>query len=236
MNKKKILILGASSDIGIKVVERFLKDGFYIIAHYNKNKKKLSKFKGQNIEFLKFDLRKINKLEKFISQKGHKLNFSYFLSLTGYMKLNSFLNFKIADFCDHLNVNYLSSILFIRKVLTKMQKNNFGRILLTTSIGTKYGGGINNYMYSLTKFMNEFIPMYIRKISQKNISFNVMQIGLTDTKLILKDKKKNLKKRISLIPIKRMAKADEVADYIFHTLKRDNVLLTNNILNISGGE
>ena len=45
-----------------------------------------------------------------------------------------------------------------------------------------------------------------------------------------------MKKRISLIPMKRMAKSDEVAEYIFHILKRDNVLLTNNVLNISGEE
>lgn len=236
MTKKKILILGASSDIGVKVVDKFLKDGFHIIAHYNNNKKKLIKFQNKNIEFLKFDLSKINKLEKFIIKKKRKLNFSYFLSLTGYMKLNNFLNFKINDFYDHININYLSSILFLRSALTVMEKDNFGRILLTTSIGTKYGGGVNNYMYSLSKFMNEFVPRYIKDITKKNISFNVLQIGLTDTKLILKDKKKNLKKRISLIPMKRMAKSDEVAEYIFHILKRDNVLLTNNVLNISGGE
>ncbi len=33
---KKILILGASSDIGIKVVEHFLKKNWLVIAHFNK--------------------------------------------------------------------------------------------------------------------------------------------------------------------------------------------------------
>ena len=38
-NLKKILILGASSDIGKVVVKRFLKDNWNVTAHYNKNDK-----------------------------------------------------------------------------------------------------------------------------------------------------------------------------------------------------
>ena len=37
-SKKKILILGASSDIGIETVRLFLKKNYTVLAHYNKNK------------------------------------------------------------------------------------------------------------------------------------------------------------------------------------------------------
>ena len=39
-----ILILGGSSDIGIKVIEAFLRQGYNVTAHYNKNKKVFSNF------------------------------------------------------------------------------------------------------------------------------------------------------------------------------------------------
>ena len=45
VSKKKILILGASSDIGIQVVKKFLKKNWHVIAHSNKNNKKLGKIK-----------------------------------------------------------------------------------------------------------------------------------------------------------------------------------------------
>ena len=35
--KKKVLILGGSSDIGIQVVKKFLKNKWSVIAHYSKN-------------------------------------------------------------------------------------------------------------------------------------------------------------------------------------------------------
>ena len=39
-----------------------------------------------------------------------------------------------------------------------MLKYKFGRILLTSSIGVKYGGGKNTFNYSLSKKANQFIP------------------------------------------------------------------------------
>ena len=40
MSLKKILILGASSDIGSKTINLFLEDGWEVFAHFNKNEKK----------------------------------------------------------------------------------------------------------------------------------------------------------------------------------------------------
>jgi len=54
--------------------------------------------------------------------------------------------------------------------------------------------------------------------------------------LIHKDKSKNLTKRIKLIPIKRMATAAEVSDYITDLFNEEKQLITNQVINISGGE
>ena len=50
------------------------------------------------------------------------------------------------------------------------------------------------------------------------------------------DKKKNLKKRVNLIPLRRMAQPSEVASYIYFLLSEKNTLISNQTLNISGGE
>jgi NAD(P)-dependent dehydrogenase (short-subunit alcohol dehydrogenase family) len=50
------------------------------------------------------------------------------------------------------------------------------------------------------------------------------------------DKNKNLKKRVELIPIKRLAEPEEVAEYIYFLLSEKNTLLTQKVINISGGE
>ena len=45
-----------------------------------------------------------------------------------------------------------------------------------------------------------------------------------------------MKKRVNLIPLRRMATTNEVAKYIYFYSSNLNSLTTNEIINISGGE
>lgn len=237
---KKILILGASSDIGIKVVEYFLKKKWLVIAHFYKNSKKLRLLKKKNdksLDLLKIDLRKINKL-KFMIKKNIKLlsDIDSFVSLTGFIKNSKFEKLNLDNFYNHINVNFISNIFFINQVMKNMIKKKWGRILLSSSIGTKFGGGENTFYYSISKYMNQFIPIIFKKKYAKSIIYNVIQIGVTNTKIHKKISRKNLKERIKLIPIKRMATSDEVSQHIYFLASEKNTLYQNQIINIAGGE
>ena len=117
-----------------------------------------------------------------------------------------------------------------------MKKKKWGRILFTSSIGVKFGGGISTFPYSLSKFINEFFPKFFRENTYKNILYNCLRIGVTDTKIHKIDKNKNMKKRIKLIPLKRLAKPTEIAEYIYFLCSEKNTLISSEILNITGGE
>ena len=70
--KKKILILGASSDIGIITTIKFLDNNWKVVAHYNQNQKKLFKLKKKyksNLEILKINLNNTNNLKKNLIKK-----------------------------------------------------------------------------------------------------------------------------------------------------------------------
>jgi len=237
--QKKILILGASSDIGISTINVFLKEGWDVTAHYNSNLKPLKKLMKTNkkLKVFKFNLKNIYKFEKYVlKRKSFFKDFDSFVNLTGYLKPTTFNKFKIQDMYDHLNVNYFSSLLVIREILKSMEKKKWGRIVLSGSIGTKFGGGSNTFAYSLSKFNNEFFPSYYKKLYSKNIIINTLQIGLAKTQLHKKLKSKNMKKRINLIPLKRMANPQELANYIHYLCSEKNSLLTGTIINVSGGE
>jgi len=237
MKNRSVLILGGSSDIGINLINLFLLNKWKVTAHYNENKIS-SKLKiKKNIFFseFKFDLRKIDNFETYIDNNDFN-SFDAFVNLAGYFKPKSFKNFTIKNYYDHINVNTLSSLLVIKKIIPNMKKNKWGRIVNTSSIGTKFGGGMNSFAYSLSKFNNEFFPQYYKTLYSKNIIINTLQIGLTDTKLLKKLPSKNYNNRLKKIPIRRMAKPAEVANYILYLCGNNNKLLTNSVINISGGE
>ena len=64
---KKVLILGASSEIGVEIMKLYLKKNHKIIAHYNKGNKKFFHYsKDRNVEKIKFNfLTKSKNIDNF---------------------------------------------------------------------------------------------------------------------------------------------------------------------------
>ena len=238
--KKKILILGASSDIGIITTVKFLENNWKVVAHYNKNQKILSKLKKKyksNLEILKINLNNSNNLIKILIKKKELFNkIDSFVSLVGLLKKSNYQKPNYKSFINHVNVNFYSNQIFINFIIKNMIKNKWGRILLSSSIGTKFGGGEDTYYYSLTKHMNEFIPSIFKKKYAKYILYNVLKIGVTNTKIHNNIPKKNLNLRKKLIPTNRIAEPIEVAEKIFFLASEKNTLIHSQIINISGGE
>ena len=228
---KKILILGGNSDIGLQLLKNLTnKENFKIHVHYNK---KFSKKNIQeNIKLIKKDLSKINSKNL---NKVFDNNYDIIVNLVGYVSKQSFSNFSIKEVQKTILVNSLVPFMIIRNSLKNMSKNNYGRIINTSSIGVKFGGSINTFSYSLSKHLNEFMPSEIKKLSSKNILYNTVRIGVTDTKFHKKIKNKSIQKRIKLIPLKKMATTRDIAKYIFYLIVENN-FITNEVINITGGE
>ena len=200
------------------------------------NQKAREKYLNQ-VKLFKLDLSDPKKVINFTTKKLIKFKkIDSFISLTGYIKPVDFDRITYKSFLDHINVNYYSNLIFIRYIYKKMLRNKWGRILLSSSIGTSFGGSEKTFLYSLSKFNNEFIPKIFRSKYANYILYNVLKIGVTNTKIHLKIPSKNLKKRIKLIPTKRMATTEEVSNKIFYLASHENTLIHSQIINISGGE
>ena len=119
--------------------------------------------------------------------------------------------------------------------MLKWLKKKWGRVLNCSSISVKYGGGKNSFNYALSKHCLEFIPNSYRQWAKKNVFVNNIRIGVTDTS-IHKKMKKNMRQRLKLIPISRMAKPEEIADYITNLTTEKNSYMTGQTITVAGGE
>ena len=185
MPKKKVLILGGSSDIGISTMNIFLKNNWEVYCHYNSSNI-LKKKKNKNLKFFKLDFSTTEK--QIDSELNHikKLNFSSIINLVGYMDGDNFENFTISNSLKTIQINSIVPFYIIKKLLPGMIKNRFGRILQTSSIGVKFGGGKNTFNYSLSKKLNEFLPSHVKSLANKNILVNTLIIGVTKPRYIKK--------------------------------------------------
>ena len=228
---KKVLILGGNSDIGINVIEKLIEDKNLLLSvHCNRF---IPNFFFKNkINLIKKNLFDIN--EKNI-KKFFENDYDIIINLVGYISNQSFFNFSLKEVNKTILINSIIPYLIIRNNLKNMIKNKFGRIVNTSSVGIKFGGGKKTFAYSMSKYLNEFIPSDIRELSSKNIFYNTLRIGVTNTKIHKRVKNKSLKKRIRLIPAKKSASVDDISNYIIYLIRNNN-FITNEIVSITGGE
>ena len=228
---KKILILGGNSDIGIALIDKLIKiKNYELHVHYNKKfpKKKYT----SNIKLIKKNLFNTN-IKKLCNSFDN--DYDIIINLVGYVSNQSFSNFNIKETQKTILINSLIPLMIIKNSIQSMSKKKYGRIINTSSVGVKFGGGTNTFSYSISKHLNEFIPSEIRQLYSKNILYNTLRIGVTDTKFHNKIKSKSLKDRIKLIPIRKMATVKDIADYIFYLIFNNN-FITNEVISITGGE
>lgn len=235
-NLKKILILGASSDIGIEATKIFLKNSWEVYAHFNKNSEGLKNIKNKNLKIFKINFLENNKKFKSVLNIFSKTKFDAFLNLAGYIDNKNFNNFTIESSLKTFQINTITPLYILQKIIGRMIKAKYGRILLTSSIGVKFGGGKNTFNYSISKMANQFIPRDYKEWAKKNILINCLIIGATNTKIHKKINNKNISSRKKLIPINRFAEPFEIVNYIFYLLSQKNSFITGQNISISGGE
>jgi NAD(P)-dependent dehydrogenase (short-subunit alcohol dehydrogenase family) len=80
------------------------------------------------------------------------------------------------------------------------------------------------------------MPSDHKKWARHNVFYNTIRVGVTDTKIHKIDKSKNMDKRISLIPIGRMAKTEEISKFVYWLGSNENTYITGQIISVAGGE
>mgnify|MGYP001451026685 CR=1 FL=1 len=230
---KKILILGSSSDIGYELTKILLNTNNHLHLHYFSNKNSLKRINSKKVKLIKSNF---GLSQKSLILKKFDNNYDAIINLVGYIDNKSFNNFSYDNLIKSLTINSIVPMLIIRKSVDNMLKKKYGRIINTSSIGVKFGGGKNTFSYSLSKHINEFIPSFFKILAENNVFYNVLRIGLTDTKIHKKIKRKNMIQRVKMLPTKKMAKPIDIANYINFLCLENNNFITNEIINISGGE
>ena len=237
MSQKWTLVTGASSDIGLETVKLLLQEKEFVWCIYRSNSGSLNELKKQysnNLHISKYDFLEQSELELFIDEiKERKHQIKSFISLASLRRNVEYGEISIADLNDHFFVNTIPSVLAVQELGEAMSEQGYGRIVIGSSIGVKFGGGINSYCYSLTKSASEILPNISKNWVASNVLSNVVRIGVTNTSSM---RSEDLSLRSNLIPIKRPANPIEIANFLVWLGSNENTYISHQIIPISGGE
>lgn len=237
LNKKVVLITGASSGIGKATAIALAKEGCSVIINYRNNTKSAqkvldmcNKFSNRNI-ILKADIadeKEVEYMFKIIKDKFSSLhvlvnNAGIFDSTDSPTNTKSFDNVFKNNFFGHISVTkYALGIL------------KQGKIINISSIHGRLGYGRPTAIaYSASKAALESYTKNLAKQLAPKILVNAVAPGRVATPLWGKKNSKELKELGKVHLIKRMILPEEIADSIIFLAKNDAVC--GEILTVDGG-
>ena len=231
---RKVVVIGASSTVGVEVCKRYLTAGHLVTAHFNSNLSALSTLKPKSrLKSVQCDLANLDAVRE-LAKANTDADVLIFLAAVGETSHLEKINEEQLE--RTLAVGALSNYVLMGAIGPAMAQRQWGRIVIGSSIGVKFGGGADSFAYALANHASEFLPRSVRDWTANNVLTNVVRIGITDTPLhqVFPDRK--FQQRVEFVPLKRAATAAEIADFITWYGSEQNTYVSGQTIAISGGE
>ena len=184
-----IVINGINSEIVQKILKKFVKK-HKILGIFN------SKYNGlrhKNLKLIKQSKNNLKKIENLIKIEKKII----FINFAAKRDQGLILKFSKNKFLKTIKNNIVDSLNILKVLLPHMIKNNFGRIIFTSS-STAENGSIGNIGYSTSKAGLRGISGTIAKEYKNfNITSNILSLGYFNSRMWTSLPEKNKKDLIS---------------------------------------
>jgi 3-oxoacyl-[acyl-carrier protein] reductase len=227
---KKVLVTGATGDIGSAIVQEFATNGYYVYIHYGKNETKAKELLRQidnQGEILSFDMGDKASIKAALAN----VEVDVLVNNAGIIKDNLFFFMSDEEWEDVINVN-LNGMFYVTKMIApKMIAQKSGSIVNVTSVsGVAGNAGQANYSASkggviaLTKTL-------CLELARYGIRVNSVAPGLIESQMT---QDLDMKKFKAQIPANRMGTPKEVSQVVFF-LGDSATYVNGSVINVNGG-
>ena len=238
LKNKNIIVTGATGGIGNSIVKRLNDCGANIVAS-GTNDEKLEKLKSNfdKIKILKFDISKIDEVEKFIDNATTELNgkLDCIINNAGVTQDNLAIRMSLDEWKKVIDINLTSTFLLSKFSIKKMLKNKSGKIINITSIVGHTGNlGQANYTASKAGIVAMSKSLAI-EYAKKNININCISPGFIKTAMTDKIDDKFKETIVLKIPSARLGEPEDVANAVLFLASNQSDYINGETLHVNGG-
>jgi len=238
LEKKNIIVTGASGGIGNAIIKKLSEAGANILASGTRIEK-LEKLKKnfEGIKIKKFDISQSDKIEEFIENATTELGGSLdgIVNNAGITQDNLAIRMSLDEWQKVININLTSTFLMSKFAIKKMLKNKSGKIVNITSVVGHTGNlGQANYTASKAGIVAMSKSLAI-EYAKKNININCISPGFIKTAMTDKIDDKFKEVIISKIPSARLGEPDDVANAVLFLSSDQSKYINGETLHVNGG-
>ena len=237
LEKKKIIVTGASGGIGNSIVEKLSKNGANILATGTRIEKlEELKNKFKDIKILRFDISQTEKIEEFIENASNDLGgLDCLINNAGITRDNLTIRMTSDEWKKVIDTNLTSTFLLSKYAIKKFLKNKQGKIINITSIVGHTGNvGQANYTASKAGIVAMSKSLAI-EYAKKNININCISPGFIKTAMTDKIDEKFKEAIISKIPSARLGEPEDIANAVVFLASNMSDYINGETLHVNGG-
>ena len=238
LEKKNIIVTGASGGIGNAIIKKLSEEGANILASGTRIEK-LEELKKnfEGIKILKFDISQSDKIEEFIENATNLLGGSLdvLVNNAGITQDNLAIRMSLDEWQKVININLTSAFLMSKFGIKKMLKNKSGKIINITSVVGHTGNlGQANYTASKAGIIAMSKSLAI-EYAKKNININCISPGFIKTTMTDKIDDKFKEAIISKIPSAKLGEPEDIANVVLFLSSNQSNYINGETIHVNGG-
>ncbi|MFH0733633.1 MAG: 3-oxoacyl-[acyl-carrier-protein] reductase [bacterium] len=247
LKDKRAIVTGGRRGIGKAIVKELLLQGcnvvFTDIVFQDDNpeleaKNMLKEFGIADVQLLGFkaDASSLSDAQATVDFAVDKLDgLDFLINNAGITRDNLIIRMTEDDFDKVINANLKSVFNYTKCAVRPMMNQRYGKIVnIASVVGMMGNAGQANYCASKAGVIG-ITKSNAKEFSSRNINVNAVAPGFIETEMTNKLNEKQKEVMLSVIPLKRMGKPEDVAKVVKFLLGPDSDYLTGQVIPVDGG-
>ncbi len=225
---KKVLIIGASSGIGLASAKLLASKGHEVFTASRTQSEELSSL---NLPFQEFDVLQNELDTSFLPEELDSI-----IYCPGSINLKPFRSLKEEVLLEDFKLNAVGALKTVKAVYPKLRKSESGSIVFFSTVAVQTGMSFHSSV-AMAKGAVEGLTKTLAAELAPKIRVNAIAPSLTETplagNLLSSDEKREAS--VNRHPLKRIGQSDEIASLVSFLISDESAFVTGQIFGVDGG-
>lgn len=242
MNKKTVLITGASRGIGRAIARLFAINNYNVVINYNKSEHEAKELyeelseKGCSVRIFKADVSDISEANSLVNYCiGQFEKIDVLINNAGISKNNLFTDISYEEWHEVMNVNLNSVFYVTKKALQYMIPEMNGKIINISSIWGIAGGSYEVHYSASKAAIIGMTKALAKELGPSNINVNCIAPGVIKTDMLNNIDEDTIDMLRDETPLMRLGTPEDIARCALFLASEGGDFITGQVISPNGG-